>query len=113
VKRTIAILSLLLLAAGIAATPLIFRHYSTACLYPASSACINTLRALDGAKQQWALVEHKSTSDIPTMAEVSQYMPAVGAKPVPACPAGGIYTLGRVSDNPKCSIKGHELPSGR
>ena len=74
------------------------------------NSCINNLRALDGAKQQWALEEHKTTNEAPNMTEIAQFIPAVGMRAVPSCPAGGVYTLGRVCENPKCSMKGHELP---
>jgi len=97
------------LAVGIAASPSIFRLFDGVCVIPPSNTCINNLRAFDGAKQQWALDEHKSTNDIPTMTEISRFMPAVSMRAVPDCPAGGVYTLGRVCENPGCSIKGHEL----
>jgi hypothetical protein len=97
------------LAVGIAASPLIFRLFDWVCVIPPSNTCINNLSVLDGAKQQWALEEHKTTNDSPTMAEISRYMPTGCARAVPVCPAGGVYTLGRACDNPRCSIKGHEL----
>src|SRR6266487_276623 len=73
----------------------------------ATNACIGYLKDLDTAKLQWSLTEHKSTNDTPTMADIARYMYR-GA--VPTCPSGGVYTLGRVCDEPKCSIKGHKVP---
>jgi len=74
---------------------------------PSAASCINFLRQLDGAKQQWALENHKATNDAPSWPEITPYLknPAV-------CPHGGTYTLGRVSELPKCSIGGdsHTLP---
>jgi hypothetical protein len=74
---------------------------------PSQASCINYLRQLDGAKQQWALENDKATNDVPPWAEITPYL----KNPV-ACPQGGIYTLGRVGDLPTCSIGGesHTLP---
>ncbi len=73
----------------------------------AANVCINNLRQIDGAMQQWAL-EYKKTADaIPTAADITPYLP--GNK-LPACPSGGAYTLNKVSDPPTCSIPGHALP---
>jgi 4-amino-4-deoxy-L-arabinose transferase-like glycosyltransferase len=33
--------------------------------------CINTLRQIDGAKQQWALENHKTTNDVPLWPEIA------------------------------------------
>src|SRR5882724_2270044 len=76
----------------------------------ASNACINNLRQIDGAVQQWALDRNASTNDVPTWADL------VGANryisEMPVCPQGGTYSLGRVADRPRCSIggPGHLLP---
>jgi hypothetical protein len=75
------------------------------CAYPASSACINILRQIDGAKQQWALEKRKETNDIPSMMDIAQYIHGD-----PKCPGGGVYTLGPVAENPRCSVSGHVLP---
>ncbi|SRR6266481_6609629 len=63
--------------------------------------CINRLRMIDGAKQQWALERHKTTNDIPSWDDIRFYVTRKGD--VPACPAGGTYTIGRVDEDPKCS----------
>jgi hypothetical protein len=69
-------------------------------------ACINNLRRIDGAKQEWALVEHKATNDTPAWSDIEPLL----RQPRPVCPAGGVYTLGQVWEVPKCSLKGHDLP---
>src|SRR5438552_8016772 len=69
-------------------------------------SCITNLMFLAGAKEMWAVEQHKSTNDVPTMADIALYTPGG----VPSCPSGGTYTLGRVGQAPKCNIKGHELP---
>ena len=66
--------------------------------------CIQNLRQLDGAKQQWAL-EHRMPPDaLPTAADVAPYL-----KHELACPLKGVYTLNAVSNDPTCSIPGHVL----
>jgi len=68
---------------------------------PAKAPCVNNLRQLDGAEQQWALENRKTTNDVPTLDDVSPFLrhPLV-------CPEGGSYMLGRVDALPKCSIGG-------
>ena len=70
------------------------------------NACINNLRQLDGAKQQWALEGKKEGRDIPTEREITEYL----KDGIPKCPAGGVYTLGSVEVVPTCSVAGHALP---
>jgi septal ring factor EnvC (AmiA/AmiB activator) len=69
-------------------------------------ACINNLRLLDGAMQQWALENRKDASAVPTAKEVAAYL----KNGIPKCPAGGAYTLNSVGTVPTCSIPGHALP---
>src|SRR5664280_388703 len=68
------------------------------------NACINNLRQLDGAKNQWALENNKKSTDSPSMDDLRPFL-----KGRIACPAGGYYTLGTVSEPPTCSIPGHTL----
>src|SRR4051812_22287250 len=67
------------------------------------NGCINNLRLIDAAKQEWALEHGKTNSDIPTWTDVGPYLGRPGSA-LPTCPSGGIYTLGAVSNNPTCSI---------
>jgi chromosome segregation ATPase len=69
--------------------------------------CINNLRQIDAAKQQWALENNKTIDAIPTAQDLSPYFKD-GIFPV--CPSGGTYTIGAVGGAPKCSIPGHVLP---
>jgi hypothetical protein len=70
------------------------------------SGCINNLRQIAGAKEQWQFEKGKTTNDVPTIADLTNYMAGI-----PKCPKGGTYTIGPVGMNPTCSIKGHELPA--
>ena len=71
------------------------------------NACINNLRMIDGAKQQWALENGKKPGDFPTAEDLK---PFFKNGVFPTCPAGGTYTIGAVSNAPTCSIPGHKLP---
>jgi hypothetical protein len=103
------------------------------------ATCIDTLRQIDGAKQQWALEHfvHRDTNTFhkyvgghldngqwvfdptvlaktPTWADLYLYggrgYPDWYADYPPRCPSGGKYTIGRVADAPTCSIPGHIMP---
>ena len=72
-----------------------------------ANACINNLRQIDAAKQQWALEKAKSATDVPTAEDLLPYFKD-GIFPV--CPDGGTYSINAISDLPTCSIQGHVLP---
>ena len=70
------------------------------------NACINNLRQIDGAKQQWALENKKADADAPTKTDL---LPYFKDNKFPACPAGGEYTINPMSAHPECSNPGHSL----
>ena len=71
------------------------------------NTCINNLKQIDAAKQQWALVNNKTDVDVPTVQDLLPYLKS-GSFPV--CPGGGTYTINAVGLPPTCSIPGHVLP---
>jgi hypothetical protein len=71
------------------------------------NACINNLRQIDAAAQQWALENQKTAVAVPTARDLSPYFKD-GV--MPTCPGGGKYTLNAMSVGPTCSIAGHVLP---
>jgi Tfp pilus assembly protein PilE len=71
------------------------------------NACINNLRQIDAAKQQWALEKGKSATDVPTEDDLKIYLMH---SQFPHCPAGGNYTINAVGQPPECSIPDHRLP---
>lgn len=73
-----------------------------------TNVCIENLRRIEGAKEMWALENKKTTTDIPTGHDLEKYMKVsfAGLK----CPAGGVYSVKAVGDQPTCSIAHHELP---
>jgi phage shock protein A len=71
-----------------------------------ANACINNLRQIDAAIQQWALENRKTENTVPTAQDIAAYLRG-GA--LSKCPAGGTYTLNAVSAHPTCSIPGHAV----
>ena len=72
-------------------------------------SCINNLRQIDSAKQQWATANCKLNDDVATWSDLlapdKNYL-----KASPVCKAGGTYTIGTVTGSPTCSVAGHSLP---
>jgi prepilin-type N-terminal cleavage/methylation domain-containing protein len=78
-----------------------------------ANACINNMRQIDGAAQQWALEKGKKTGDTITLAtDLTPYIKLNSSTSIPPCPAGGSYTVGKVGDIPQvtCSLKGQVTP---
>jgi prepilin-type N-terminal cleavage/methylation domain-containing protein len=70
------------------------------------NACINNLRQIDGAIQQWALETRAAPAATVTMANCQPYLKGGLA---PNCPSSGAYTLSTVTNVPTCNIAGHTL----
>ena len=74
------------------------------------NACINNLRQIDGAKEQYALEARLTTGAAVDTNAVNQY---IKGNITPVCPANGTYTYGIVGTNPICSLSaapnGHAL----
>ena len=70
-------------------------------------ACRRNLEELAGAKKTWAVEMHRLDGGILTDADLFGTDKHMGEKPT--CPAGGLYTLGSVSEKPRCSIPGHTI----
>jgi hypothetical protein len=64
--------------------------------------CVNNLRQLEGAKQQWALENNQAQGAPVDAAALKPYL-----KEMPVCPAGGSYTIGAVGTPSSCSLPGH------
>jgi prepilin-type N-terminal cleavage/methylation domain-containing protein len=74
------------------------------------NACINNLRQIDGAVQQWALENGKAVSAAVTSANVAPYLGRGTAGAFPKCPSAGTYAVSTVSTPPTCTVSGHVLP---
>ena len=70
------------------------------------TSCINNLRQIDSAVQQWALESNASVNATVSYPDIRPYL-----KSSVVCPAGGTsfddsYTLNGVTNNPTCSSTG-------
>ena len=74
----------------------------------ANAKCLNNLRQIDGAKQQWALENKQPADAVVVMQQILPYLSHNGT--LPTCPSGGVYTLNAIDAVPTCSIAGHALP---
>ena len=77
-----------------------------------TNACINNLRQIDGAIQQWALEQKKNSGDTVTFPDIQPYL-----RSAVICPAGGTtfadsYTITQVTNKPTCQKQTttHKLP---
>src|SRR3974390_2579217 len=66
------------------------------------NACINNLRQVDGAVQEWALENKAAANANPSFGQISGYL-----KNSVVCPAGGTafsdsYTINGVTNKPTC-----------
>jgi hypothetical protein len=73
------------------------------------NSCINNLRQIDSAKQQWALERNATSNAVPTWDDIRPYLGRLQQNEVLKCPHGGTYTIGRVADLPRCSFPHHSL----
>lgn len=72
-----------------------------------TNACINNLRQIDSAKQQWALETNQSGNTAPTEANIAPYigrdtaattLSGAGCK----CPIQGTYAINALNATPSC-----------
>src|SRR5881296_2354182 len=77
------------------------------------NACINNLRQLDGAVQQYALENKLASTASYTLSVLKPYIKLTSTSNMPSCPANGTYSQGStVTNPPTCSLSasGHALP---
>jgi prepilin-type N-terminal cleavage/methylation domain-containing protein len=81
------------------------------------SACINNMRQLVAAINEWSLEAGQTTGANVTMAALTPYIQLNSNSSIPPCPAGGTYTLGLVGNTPQvtCSLSSlakqpHKMP---
>ena len=86
------------------------------------NACINNLRLIDSACQQWALEQHQGSTAVPAGTDLQPYLGHGSAGELPSCPAdsttGGAgsyttsYTVINISVKPQCIMvpTSHILP---
>jgi heme/copper-type cytochrome/quinol oxidase subunit 2 len=72
------------------------------------NACINNLRMIDAAKEQWAWEHNSKSGDSINEADLMTYFKKDSSgNPIKLkCPQGGAYILGKIGQNPICSFHG-------
>src|SRR5271168_172305 len=76
-----------------------------------ANACINNLRQIDAAANEFALENGKSTgSTINFPGDLTPYIKLNSAGSIPPCPAGGSYSDGTVGNTPTCSLGANITP---
>ena len=76
-----------------------------------ATSCINNLRQIDSAANQFALEQHKRTGqyiDFPD--DLTPYIQLNANNSIPACPAGGNYSCSAVGDRPICDLSDTTSP---
>ncbi|HXA46524.1 MAG TPA: hypothetical protein VNW52_02755, partial [Burkholderiaceae bacterium] len=68
-----------------------------------TNACINNLRIIDQAKQQWGLEYGQQAAALPASTDLMPYFGRTGTK-MPSEPVGGSYTINALTIAPTCSI---------
>jgi prepilin-type N-terminal cleavage/methylation domain-containing protein len=77
------------------------------------NACINNLRQIDAAINEWALENGQNNgAAVASPSVVSAYIKLNAASSVPTCPAGGSYTTGSVGVVPQvvCTLSTLDTP---
>ncbi|MGD9873755.1 MAG: competence type IV pilus major pilin ComGC [Kiritimatiellia bacterium] len=67
-------------------------------------SCMNNLRQIESAKDQWAIDNGAVTGDACTQANCEEYL-----KKWPVCPAKGTYTINVIGTPAVCSVATHVL----
>ena len=77
------------------------------------NACINNLRQIDGAKQQWALETKQLATATPVAADIGPFLGRAASVVGVVCPSGGAgaafatsYNINALTAAPTCQIVG-------
>ncbi len=77
-----------------------------------ANACINNLRQIDAAANQFALETKQTTGATITFpSDLTPYIKLNANSSVPACPASGTYSDGSVGATPTCSLGSTVTPA--
>jgi prepilin-type N-terminal cleavage/methylation domain-containing protein len=77
-----------------------------------ANACINNLRQIDSAANEWALEQKATTGQSITYPDnIIPYIKLNTAGSIPPCPAGGTYNDTTIGTNPTCSLSSTVSPN--
>jgi len=79
------------------------------------NTCINNLRLIDGAIQQWALEAQAAANSTVSLGKLTSYLGRGGTGTIndpkgTHCPSNGTYAATTVDQKPTCTVGGHQLP---
>src|SRR5690242_21562948 len=76
-----------------------------------TKVCINNLRQIDSAKQQWALENKQTGGATPVQTELETFLIRTTSGVMPNCPSAGLtatfatsYSINEVTNSPTCLI---------
>ena len=77
-----------------------------------ATACINNLRQIEAAVQQFAIEKGKRVGDVVSLNDCTDYIKLNSEGSIPPCPAGGEYSLQTVGTIPQaiCSLSTLDPP---
>ena len=71
------------------------------------NTCVNNLRLIQAAKDQYGIEQNKDESVVPAAADISVYFKAAPlVSGLPKEPQSGTYTPNAISSSPSCSVGG-------
>jgi prepilin-type N-terminal cleavage/methylation domain-containing protein len=77
-----------------------------------ANSCINNLRQIDSAANQFALEQHKRTGQsISYPSDLTPYIKLNANNNIPVCPAGGNYSCSTVGNAPTCDLSTSATPA--
>jgi prepilin-type N-terminal cleavage/methylation domain-containing protein len=77
-----------------------------------ANACINNLRQIDSAAQQFAIEQRKTTGNPITFPDdLTPYIKLNSGGKIPPCPAGGNYACNTVGTAPSCDLSNTVTPA--
>lgn len=95
------VVGLIVVGMAILAVPNFVKSRATS----AANACINNLRQIDAAANQFALEKHKTNGEaIHYPEDLTPYIKLNSAGKIPPCPKGGLYNITKVGDTPTCTM---------
>lgn len=90
------------------ALPNFIKSRATSCC----NACVNNLRQIDAAANQFALENSKTNGEaIHYPNDLTPYIKLNSAGKIPPCPQGGTYHIAKVGEIPTCSLGTTVTPS--
>ena len=72
--------------------------------------CVNNLRQIDAAKNEWAWENGKTKGVVCTESDIKSYIKLDAKGNLPKCPLGGTYTIGKIGESPTCSLAKNYSP---